>query len=461
MASLMSDNKRRTFLKRLTRALGAGALSVAAPGIFASDQSMIRRMRVERDRQMLRLVFDVSHTTGQRLFQLTEPGRVVVDLTKAAVADGIKLAVDSSDLVQRLRYAPRNQIDLRIVLDVARQVNAHSFFRKTGAGHQFVVELKTTSPARVVVSPPPAAVPAPPAVVRKALKSGPLRDLVIAIDAGHGGKDPGAIGKKGTYEKDIVLQVARKLESLLKREPGFKPVMTRKGDYFLPLRKRIKKARVAKADLFISIHADAAENKHAKGSSVFVLSKTGASSEAARLLAEQENAVDLIGGVSLTDKDDMLASVLLDLSQTHTIDVSHQIAHGLLSELRKVGKVHSPRVEKAGFVVLKSPDIPSILVETAFISNAAEEKRLKTREYQQKIAKSLLRGIKNHFYQHAAADTLVSRIRKQQHTIRVGDTLSGLAIHYHTSISRLRSANDLKNDRLRVGQVLRIPVSDT
>lgn len=458
MASSMSDNKRRIFLKRLTSVLGAGALGVAVPAVFASDQSMIRRMRIEHGLQLLRLVFDVSHTTEQRLFQLSHPGRVVLDLKQAAVNDDVQLVMDNSDLVKRLRYAPRNQIDLRIVLDVERPVKARSFFRKMDGNDQFVVELTTRSAEPAVLATP---TPVSPAVVQPPSRSGPLRNLVIAIDAGHGGKDPGATGKKGTREKDIVLQVARRLEALVKREPGFTPVLIRKGDYFLPLRKRIQKARAAKADLFISIHADAAENKHARGSSIFVLSKNGASSEAARLLAEQENAVDLIGGVSLTDKDDMLASVLLDLSQTHTIDVSQQIANVMLGELRRVGKIHSAKVEKAGFVVLKSPDIPSVLVETAFISNAAEEKRLKTREYQQQIASSLMRGIKKHFYQYADDDTLISRFKKQKHTIQAGDTLSGLASHYQTSISRIRSMNDLKSDRLKVGQVLRIPVSDT
>lgn len=208
-----------------------------------------------------------------------------------------------------------------------------------------------------------------------------MRDLVIAIDAGHGGEDPGAIGPGGTREKDVVLAIARKLEALVRREKGMRPVMIRDGDYFIPLRQRTKKARQHKADLFISIHADAAavRGSQARGSSVYTLSERGATTEAARWLAERENASDLVGGVSLDDKDDLLASVLLDLSQAATNEASMEVAHEILKELGRVGEVHKRRVEQAGFIVLKSPDIPSVLVETAFISNPAEERRLRMR----------------------------------------------------------------------------------
>ena len=217
--------------------------------------------------------------------------------------------------------------------------------------------------------------------------------FVIAIDAGHGGKDPGAVGRGGTLEKDIVLSISKKLYKLLKKEKNIKPVLIRTKDYYIPLRQRIKKARKYKADLFISIHADAARNRKARGSSVYVLSQHGATSEAAKWLANKENSADLIGGVSIEDKDNVLAQVILDLSQSATIETSIKAASVLLSKIGKVSKLHLKNIEQAGFVVLKSPDIPSILVETAFLSNSKEEKKLRTKKFQNNIAKALRDGI--------------------------------------------------------------------
>ena len=216
---------------------------------------------------------------------------------------------------------------------------------------------------------------------------------MIAIDAGHGGKDPGAIGKRGTMEKDIVLSISKKLYALLRKEKNIRPVLIRKNDTYIALRSRIKKARKFKADLFISIHADAARNRKASGSSIYVLSQHGASSEAAKWLANKENAVDLIGGVSLDDKDNILAQVILDLSLSATIETSIKASSVILSKLKKVSKIHSHNIGQAGFVVLKSPDIPSILIETSFLSNAREEKKLKTAKFQKDIAKAIRDGI--------------------------------------------------------------------
>lgn len=213
--------------------------------------------------------------------------------------------------------------------------------------------------------------------------------IVIAIDAGHGGKDPGAIGKNGTKEKDIVLSIAKKLHKLLLKEKKIKPILIRNNDSYMHLRYRIDKARKHKADLFISIHADAARNRKAKGSSVYVLSQHGASSEAAKWLANKENSVDLIGGVSIDDKDKVLAQVILDMSQAATIEISMKASRIIIKKLKKVSKLHSHNVEQAGFVVLKSPDIPSILIETAFLSNPKEEKKLKSKKFQKNIAKSI------------------------------------------------------------------------
>jgi N-acetylmuramoyl-L-alanine amidase len=226
------------------------------------------------------------------------------------------------------------------------------------------------------------------------------RPITVVIDAGHGGEDPGARGRRGTYEKQVTLAIARKLKALVDAEPTMRAVLTRDGDYFIPLAARVDKARRVKADLFLSIHADAYLLPHARGSSVFALSDRGATSAAAGWLAKRENEADLIGGVNLDVKDRYLAQTLLDLSQTATINDSLKVGRAVLNELGELNTLHKPHVEQAGFAVLKAPDIPSILVETAFISNPDEEKKLGQARYQAELARALLEGIKRYFADH-------------------------------------------------------------
>ncbi|MDW8479318.1 MAG: N-acetylmuramoyl-L-alanine amidase [Xanthomonadales bacterium] len=286
--------------------------------------------------------------------------------------------------------------------------------------------------------------------------------MVIAIDAGHGGEDPGAIGPGGTREKDITLAVARALARRVDAEPGMRAVLIRDGDYYIPLRERYMRAREARADLFLSIHADAFHDARARGSSVYVLSPRGASSEAARWLAERENRSDLIGGVSLADKDEMLAAVLLDLSQGATLEASHRAASHLLRALGRVGRVHKRHVERAAFMVLRSPDVPSVLVETAFISNPAEERRLGERQHQERLAEAMLEGIRSHFAELPPPGTLLARRQEEpprRHVVQRGETLSGIARQHRVSVAALRAANGLSSDRVRAGAVLAIPRS--
>lgn len=442
---------RRQFIQLLTSTAGAGLLLPAFSFSHAAGWVRVTHARIEQEPGKTRLLLNLDGSAEHNLFMLKKPERVVIDLPNTALAKGVNFNQKLKQPVNRIRHAIRNNSGLRIVLDVSRPgLQVRSFKNKSeSAAQQLVIELVDEK----------LAASAPVKTVKQAAQK--KRDLIIAIDAGHGGKDPGAIGKKGTKEKDIVLKIARELETLIKREPGLKPVLIRDGDYFIPLRDRIKKARKHQADLFISVHADAARNRKARGSSVFVLSQNGASSEAARWLAKKENNADLIGGISLDEKDPMLASVLLDLSQRHTNESSSTVAGSLLQELKKVGEVHSRKVERAGFVVLKSPDIPSVLVESAFLSNPREEKKLRTREYQQRVAKAVLKGVKKYFVNNAPQDSLFASLRSQEHTIQAGDTLSGIAHRYQVSLSHLRASNNLKSDRLRVGQVLKIPVSDT
>ena len=396
-----------------------------------------------------RLVFDISGPVDHSVFMLHAPDRVVIDLKNTQ----LKQALDGLDfrdsLVSELRSAKRNSHDLRMVLDLKSKVRPKSFLLKPTKqyGHRLVIDLQNLNVA-------------PVAKVARTVANEPKgapRDVIIAIDAGHGGDDPGASGQRGTREKAVVLAIARQLEQLVKDEPGMQPLMIRTGDYYLGLRKRMEKARDMRADLFISIHADAFRNGRASGASVYVLSQNGATSEAARWLAESENDADLIGGVSLDDKDDLLRSVLLDLSQNATIAASLDIGGSVLKELGNVGRVHKNRVEQAGFMVLKSPDIPSILVETGYISNKKEERNLRDKNYQRKLAVAMLKGVRHYFAHNAPPGTRLA-MTEQEHVIRRGDTLSAIAARYSISQYALRSANSLASNSLKVGQILRIPV---
>ncbi|MGH8476249.1 MAG: N-acetylmuramoyl-L-alanine amidase [Methylococcales bacterium] len=297
----------------------------------------------------------------------------------------------------------------------------------------------------------PVQIPSEPRITAASISA---NEFVVAIDAGHGGNDSGAKGVRGTREKDVVLSVSKKLERLVAREPGMRAVLIRDGDYFVALRNRMRIARSANADIFVSIHADAYHQSEIRGSSVYTLSQKGASSEAARWLAAGENESDRLGGVRLDDKDDMLAEVLLDLSQTATLDASADLANQVLGNLRQLGKVHKRRVQSAGFAVLKSPDIPSILVETAFISNPHEEKNLRDPNYQGNLAKAILSGVRK-YYRERTLPALYMAARK--HVIEPGETLSGIARRYGLSTRELQAANTLRSTRIKAGQILEIP----
>ncbi len=398
-----------------------------------------------------RVVFDVSGPVDHHLFTLKDPNRLVIDLNNATMDAAVKQTFASVGIVSKLRSGPRNGKDLRLVLDLDGPAKPKSFVLKPNAqyGHRLVIDLFGADQK-------PASTPKkiqPPNVPAK------LRDVVVAIDAGHGGEDPGARGKRGTHEKDVVLAMARRLAKLVEKEPGMRPVLIRDGDYYVGLRKRMEKARKNRADLFISIHADAFRDRRVQGASVYAVSRSGASSEMARWLAARENAADLVGGVSLDDKDDLLAEVLLDLAQTATLEASNEVAAEVLTEMKRIGGVHKGHVQHAGFVVLKSPDIPSLLVETAFISNPSEEKRLRSAAHQQKVAAAIMNGVRKYFAANPPPGTLVAQVSARQHVIRRGDTLSHIAQRYGVSMASLRQHNNLRDDNLLVGAVLTIPAN--
>ncbi len=420
---------------------------------------------------MSRLILDLSSSPTYKVFRLANPDRVVIDLSDARLTAPLPTDLSGSP-VRAMRSGIRNGHDLRVVLDLDAKAALNSFVLQPSAtqGYRLVVDLRqanTPAVAPVAVSPaspvPQVAAPlvAKAPSVSKAAPEVKLRDIVVAIDAGHGGVDPGAHGPDGVKEKDVTLAIARQLQRQLSAEPGIKPVMIRDGDYFVPLRARVAKAREFKADLLISIHADAINDPSARGSSVYILSDRGASSEAARWLAEKENAADLVGGISLDDKDDVLKSVLLDLSQTATIEASAKAGGKVLQKLGSVGRLHRHQIEEAGFVVLKAPDIPSMLVETAFISNPKEERKLQSASYQKRLAEAIVDGVRDYFRENAPPGTKVALANSmRRHIIVKGETLSGIADKYGVSIDTLRVSNNLTSDRLFIGNVLRIPISD-
>lgn len=414
-----------------------------------AGQVSVNNLRIWAAPDHTRLVFDTSNPVSHNLFTLKQPDRLVIDVQNARLTGGMP-NLEENPLVRRVRSAQRKDGSLRVVLDLKTATRPKSFVLKPNRqyGHRLVVDLYgMEGDGSAVDTHKP---------VKQVTGDG-FRDVVIAIDAGHGGEDPGAVGRRGTHEKDVVLSIARRLAALIKREKGMKPVMIRDGDYYLGLRKRMDLARANRADLFISIHADSFHDARARGSSVYTLSKRGASSEAARWLAERENSADLIGGVKLEDKDDILASVLLDLSQTGTRQASHEVAGKVLGELKRVGRTHKRSVQQAGFAVLKSPDVPSILIETAFISNPHEERKLLDSNHQQKIARAILDGLKSQFTNNPPPGTLLAQQRARKYTIERGDTLGGIASRYDISLASLKSANGLSGDIIRIGQVLVIP----
>jgi N-acetylmuramoyl-L-alanine amidase len=390
---------RRLFKPWLLSLIGScgvlfASLSASAPPVTVRD------VRVWAGPDATRLVLDLSGPVDHKLLTLQNPDRIVIDIASARLDSGAHALPESQGFVKQLRVGPQGG-DLRVVIDLAAPAEPRSFSVEPNGnfGYRLVVDLAPAANAL-------------PTVV-KAVAEGPGRDLIIAVDAGHGGQDPGSIGRRGTYEKDVTLAIARRLKARIDKEPGMRAILTRDSDYFLPLRERMVRARKQQADMFISVHADAFHDRSVAGSSVYVLSARGATDEAARWLAERENAADMVGGISLDDKDDVLASVLLDLSQSASMSASIDAADNVLRELDLVGTVRRSQVQQARFVVLKSPDIPSMLVETAFISNPGEELKLTDAKHQQRLAEAILAGVRTYFYASPPPGTRISQLRDQ------------------------------------------------
>jgi len=387
--------------------LGLQFLSV----ISYAQQIDIMGLRYMTNTQKSRLVFDLTAPTQYRVFAMNNPSRLIIDIKNAHLKQSLTQPESNHPLFDRVRAGLKNDTDLRIVVDLKLAMNADNLVFSTNAkdGRHLVIDLfnqeantpnKNEAPktagfedTKKNVSKSQTA-----SVTNKTLAPKAADRIIIAVDAGHGGEDPGARGPAGTEEKLITFAIAKKLQALINNQPGMKAIMVRKNDYYVGLKDRVRIARAAKANLFVSIHADAVQNPEIKGASVYTLSTSGASSEAARWLADSENASDLVD-VKLNDKEEVLASVLLDLTQTATQEASVNVANEVLKNFVSIAELHKDSVQKAGFMVLKSPDIPSILVETAFISNASEEVNLLSIQYQTKVANAIFNGIRSYFKQ--------------------------------------------------------------
>jgi len=420
---------------------------------------IVKDIQIFSDQPETRVVLTFNAPFTYNAFVLRYPNRLVVDFPDGKLADkwdGLALIqVTHNTVVKAIRSGFRRKKKLRMVFDLKEPLTLRTSQQLSEKGLQSQLILKLaklsktnkTNVAQSIKQVTKVSVP----------RKNHLRNIIIVIDPGHGGKDPGATGPRGVKEKIVVLAIAKRLQKLINQQSGLQAILTRKSDYYVGLRERLDLARQANADIFIAIHADAYKFSNSTGASVFALSQRGASSEAARWLAEQENYSEL-GEASLKGRSYLVRSVLIDLTQTVTINFSLQLGIEVLRQLNKMAKLHSEKIEQAPFVVLKSPDIPSILIETGFISNPKEALKLSDPHYQNQLAGSVLQGIKMYFREHAPRNSWLHANRHTKyHKVVRGDSLSKIALRYRVSVKQLKQLNRLRNNKLNVGQQLLLP----
>jgi N-acetylmuramoyl-L-alanine amidase len=428
------------------------------PSITSASQTDIDGLRVHASPGKTRIVFDLGQPVEHKIFPLTDPIRLVIDISSARFNLDVSNLVLEQTPIRQVRTASKNNgEDIRVVLDLNEEVRPSSFVLQPVMqyGHRLVVDLHGKDQPSLTV----------PLKSQRSLTQ--MADVIIAIDAGHGGDDPGALGSGKLYEKDVVLGIAKKLHVLFEQEPGFSAKLIRDGDYYVSLRDRTTMARGSRADVFLSIHADAFKTSMVSGASVYALSLKGATSEAAKRLAEKENSADLIGGVggylSLADYDPETQEVIVDLMQTRSLSFSLKMGDSVLGNLKKVTKLHKKTVEQAAFAVLKSPDIPSLLIETGYISNPAEARKLATRSHQARLANAIFKGVKVSMQSSPPPGSYLAWLKQgksedvKTYVIEKGDTLSEIAEHHRVSFKKLKDFNGLRNDNIRRGQKLKIP----
>ena len=436
--------------KQLNVILTSFLLMAFTTASFANNT--IEGLRIWPSPNTTRLVFDLADTPTYNYFTLKNPQRLVIDIENTPKNFDFKKVANESKLVKKVRYSTaKNPQSVRVVIELNKKLKKNIFALPPTApyGNRLVIDLNDSDSAaqKIVLN----------------SKSTTDRDIVIVIDAGHGGEDPGSIGPSGSYEKNVTLGIAKRLESLIGKEKGIKAVMTRTGDYYLSPNKRPQLARKHKADMFVSIHADAFTTPEPRGASVWVLSMKRANTELGRWLERTEQHSELLGGaaeiIQDTANERYLAQTFLDMSMDHSLTTSYDVSRDMLKHLNNVTTLHKEKPQGASFAVLTSPDIPSILVEMGFISNPQEEKNLNWSRYRQKMAQSLFNGLKQHFKGSPPDGSLWAKWKQENrtHRVRSGESLSLLAQRYNVQISTLKKANNLNTDVVRIGQVLTIP----
>ena len=417
----------------------------------ANAGSTVENVRIWSENEKTRVVLDLSRSVDHNIFTLRGPDRLVIDLKDSRLANSLQQLPKGAGTVRSIRSAVRANGQLRVVLDLNQGVRSRSFTAGPNSqyGDRLVIDLTRVGNL---------------ATVKRASDAyTPGRDVVVAIDAGHGGHDPGSLGKR-SKEKDLVLSISKELARRVNAEPGMRAVLIRDRDEFVDLPARVSKARHNEAHLFISIHADAFGDSRANGASVFALNLDRADRTARETLSRRDTAPVKVGDVSLNDKDDVLASVLYDLSQNAALSASNDVGNRVAKQLSRVAKMHSTKVREKSLAVLTSAEMPSILVETGFISNRAEENKLRDKKHQGRLANAILAGIRSYFYANPPPYTQIAMdLRRQpssqvRHVIASGDTISEIAARYNVSPAAIRRANKLSTDKIRIGQTLNIPV---
>ncbi|NDV92952.1 AMIN domain-containing protein [Alteromonas sp. 345S023] len=435
-------------------------------GIAVAAQNKIDGVRISPSSNTTRLVFDMHSEPEFTYFTLEGPHRLVIDLPNTSNKTDLSTTAINGSLVRKVRYStPKNKHSARVVVELNRVAKPSLFSMAPAAphGHRLVVDLEDSQPASVSTPTVSASANASNRVVMDGSTSTRDRDIIVAIDAGHGGHDPGSIGPAGTYEKNITLSIAKKLEAMVNAERGMRAIMTRSGDYYISPNKRPEVARQKKADLLISIHADAFSQPQPRGGSVWVLSMRRADSELGRWLEKSERHSELLGGAAevISDKSSerYLTETILGLSMDHSMATSHDLGNKVVEELRQVTSLHKRRPQAASFAVLTAPDIPSILVEVGFISNPQEEKNLNWSKYRERLAHAMFNATKRYFKQVPPDGTLwaAEKMNNRTHKVKSGESLSLLAQRYNIKVSALKAANNLNSDVVRIGQVLSIP----